>query len=120
MSGACSESHPSRLNKVFQTGRGCVLRCRACGTLELRYGNIVLMLATADLDGFIDKIASYDKAPRLSVDEVHGQPIGREYATFYLGATGVGFTLDREEISELHRLLVGTRLMVDLSARPPG
>lgn len=89
---------------VFETERGRVARCACCGGLEIRFGNAVLALADDDeLTTVLDALVA---------SELPGRG-----ALLRLGDTGCGWAFDAAEVAELHRLVAGARLMLDVSIR---
>jgi len=113
-----------RYAPVFETTRGRVLCCPGCGRLQVRFGNAVLGLDDEELTEFRAAVAAFDR------DAGAAGPHRQDHAVFYAGDTGLGFAFSRAETAELHRLLEGARLLLDLAAvarrplppapRPPG
>ncbi len=110
------ESHRSfagcRYDIVFATEAGTVRRCSQCGALQLRFGNGLLGLAPSDLGHLLKSVAAYDHDGAAAT----GDP--REHAVFHFGDTGIGFRFTRDEVAELHRLLSGTQLLLEMRQAP--
>jgi hypothetical protein len=93
---------------VFETEHGATRRCDCCACLQLRFGNTLLGLQPDDFEQLRAAVAAYDRG---------AAPLGpwpSDHAVIHVGDAGVGFVFSRVEIAELHRLLEGTRLLLDL------
>ncbi len=98
---------------LFESPRGYVRHCRACGAFELRFGNAIVSLTPDDLEILCETVSGYDVA--AAVEEPFGG-VARNYAVIWVGDTGTGFRFGRDEIAELHRLLAGARLFARLAS----
>ena len=92
---------------LFETDRGRVRRCPCCDRLELRFGNALLALAPDDLP---QVLAQLDTAGAAAPPEAPGE------VTLFLGDSGCGWVFAADEAAELHRLLAGAGLLLDLAA----
>ena len=99
---ARSSGHDGRTT-LFETERGRVARCDCCDQLELRFGNALMIFGADDLAVLLDSLVAADVA-----DADGG-------ATLTLGESGCGWVFDAGEVAELHRLVAGTRLLLDLT-----
>ncbi|BAH39842.1 MAG TPA: hypothetical protein DGD08_13160 [Gemmatimonas aurantiaca] len=93
---------------LFESRRGFVRCCRACGAFELRFGNAILSMNAADLSALTDTVAAYDTG------RMRPGSTPSDHAVIWLGHNGAGFRFRREEVAELHRLLAGARLFANL------
>jgi hypothetical protein len=102
-----------RRASLFETVHGHVRRCPCCSLLEVRFGNALLALSADDLPGVLDQLG----AAEAQADERAGleTPAGDE-VTLLLGETGSGWVFSRTEAAELHRLVAGAQLLLDLAA----
>lgn len=114
-------AHPhtgdDRYRPLFETDRGCVLHCDCCGGLQLHFGNAILGLSAPDFDPLRETIRALeqDAGEWSRAVVLPGRTrTGRERATIFVGETGVGFAFDADELTELHRLLEGARLFLEL------
>lgn len=108
-----------RYEPLFETDRGRVLHCDCCGGLQLHFGNAILGLNGTDFDPLRETIRALEED--AARPPATGRPrTGRERATLFVGDTGIGFAFDAGELAELHRLLEGARLFLDLHASPDG
>jgi hypothetical protein len=99
---------------LFETERGRVRRCDCCDTLRVHLGNAVLAVDAEDFAQLLDAVAAFDRG-----DTPLGPwPEGR--ALLHVGDSGVALAFTPGEIAELHRLLAGARLLLDLGSAPPG
>jgi hypothetical protein len=106
-----SDRAPGDALLVFETGNGRVRRCDCCDTLRVHLGNAMLAV---DADGFgqlLENVAAFDRG-----DTPLG-PWPADRALLHVGDSGVALVFTTDEIAELHRLLAGARLMLDLA--PP-
>lgn len=92
---------------VFETEHGATRRCDRCASVQLLFGNALLGLHADDFEELRAVIAAYDRG----VASLGTWPSDR--AVIRVGETGVGLVFSRTEIAELHRLLEGTRLLLD-------
>ena len=118
-------AHPhtgdDRYRPLFETDHGCVLHCDCCGGLQLHFGNAILGLSASDFDPLRQTIAALeqDASRVVAARRSRGRRARRrERATIYVGDTGIGFAFDAGELVELHRLLEGARLFLDLQGSP--
>jgi hypothetical protein len=98
---------------LFETERGRVRRCDCCDTIRVHLGNALLAV---DADGFaqlVDTVAAFDRG-----DTPLG-PWPEGHALVHVGDSGVALAFTPAEVAELHRLLAGARLMLDLGSAPP-
>lgn len=95
---------------LFETARGRVRRCPCCDRLELRFGNALLALAAGELPQVLTALGAADGGPNAPPNP------GPREVTLLLGDGGCGWVFTVDEAAELHRLLAGTRLMLDLAA----
>ena len=102
---------------LFETGRGRLLHCRCCGALQLRFGNAVLGLNAEDFAPFRRTAAELER-DALATDE-RGELHADARAVLYLGESGSGFAFDAGELTELHRLLEGGALLLELEGGTP-
>lgn len=104
------DEHSFQLHEelLFESHRGFVRCCRACGTFELRFGNVVMQLSADDFSLLHSTVAELDQ-PRDS-----DGPTARDHAIIWLGNDGTGFRFTRDEVVELHRLLSGALLLSHL------
>ena len=96
---------------LFETAAGRVRRCDCCDTLRVHLGNAMLAV---DADGFgqlVETVAAFDRG-----DTPLG-PWPEDRALLHVGDSGVALAFTTDEVAELHRLLAGARLMLDLA--PP-
>lgn len=91
---------------LFETARGRVCRCGCCDRLELRFGNALLSLAPDDLSVVLGQLGAAEPGPAAPTREV----------TLFLAESGCGWVFTADEAAELHRLVAGTRLMLDVAA----
>ena len=117
-------AHPhtgdDRYRPLFETDRGCVLHCDCCGGLQLHFGNAILGLGAPDFDPLRETIRTLEQdASEWSAKRAAARG-GRERATIFVGETGIGFAFDADELAELHRLLEGARLFLDLQGSAGG
>ena len=97
---------------LFETERGRVTRCGGCGALELRFGNALLAVRPEELATvLLAALAEAEADARAAA--VHGVPAAG--VTLYLGDSACGWVFDRAESAELHRLVAGARLLLDLA-----
>ncbi|MGV3711200.1 MAG: hypothetical protein ACO1Q7_20435 [Gemmatimonas sp.] len=80
--------------------------------MELRFGNAVIALVDDELDQLLDAVAAFDGSAEGATDH----PM--EHALIYIGNTGNGYRFSRPQITELHRLLVGAQLLLQLKGNP--
>jgi hypothetical protein len=93
-----------RRTPLFETTHGHVRRCDCCGRLELRFGHALLALGEDDLPHVLDQ---------LGVAEA---PAADDEVTLLLGETGSGWVFSGDEAVELHRLVAGARLLLEIAA----
>ena len=125
-----SHTGDDRYEPLFETDHGCVLHCRCCGGLQLHFGNAILGMSAPDFDPFRQTIGTLEQdATRVAAGRPRsarlggpgrGRRVQRERATIFVGDTGVGFAFDAHELGELHRLLEGARLFLDLQGSGGG
>ena len=79
----------------------------------MRFGNALLALSADDLPAVLDQLG----AAEAQADERAGMEatVGEE-VTLLLGDTGSGWVFSRTEAAELHRLVAGAQLLLDLAA----
>ena len=112
-----------RYRPLFETDRGCMLHCDCCGGLQLHFGNAILGLSASDFDPLRETIRALEQdATQWSSGPIPAERprSGRERATIFVGETGIGFAFDADELGELHRLLEGARLFLDLQGSVGG
>jgi len=110
-SAASSDEPPTDPLLLFETGRGRIRRCDCCETIRVHMGNALLEV---DVDGFgelLDSVAAFDRG-----DTPLG-PWPEGHALLHVGDSGVALAFTPAEVAELHRLLAGAQLMLDLA--PP-
>ena len=93
---------------VFETERGRVRRCDCCDTLRVHFGAALMSADPAGFDGLLETVAAFDRG-----DTPLG-PWPEGHALLHVGETGAAFAFTPGEISELHRLLAGAKLMLEL------
>ena len=93
---------------VFETARGRVRRCDCCDTLRVHFGAALMSPDPAGFDGLLATVVAFDRG-----DTPLG-PWPEGHALLHVGETGAAFAFTPVEIAELHRLLAGTKLMLDL------
>ena len=93
---------------VFETGRGRVRACDCCDTLRVHFGTALMSADTAGFAALLDTVAAFDRG-----DTPLG-PWPEGHALLHVGDTGAAFAFTPVEIAELHRLLAGARLMLEL------
>ncbi|MDF1503741.1 hypothetical protein [Roseisolibacter sp. H3M3-2] len=91
-----------RRASLFETAHGHVRTCACCPALEVRFGNALLALGPDDLPHVLDQ---------LEAAESHECDV-----TLLMGETGSGWVFTADEAAELHRLVAGARLMLDVAA----
>ena len=115
-----------RYRPLFETDRGAVLHCDCCGGLQLHFGNAILGFSAGDFDPLRETIQALeqDASEWSRAVVLPGLPgrrrSGRERATIFVGETGIGLAFDADELTELHRLLEGARLFLDLEESAGG
>lgn len=97
-----------RYRTLFETDNGAVRHCGCCGCLQVWFGNAFFALAADELTELRSAIACIDEP------ETTPGPWLLHRVVIPLAATGAGFAFDRVEIAELHRLLVGAELLLDI------
>lgn len=107
-------SGDGRYDVLFETTRGRLTHCRCCGELELRFGNALLALNGSDFDPLRQTVAELE-ADAVAARDRGPLAVGAR-AELRLGDSGVGFAFDAEELVELHRLLEGGALLLELTA----
>lgn len=105
-----SRDHENQYAPLFETENGRVLRCLCCGVLHVRFGNVLLALAFEDFEWLQQTTADLDCHPYLS-DVWRFGP-----GTIRVGDSGVSLILTRDEMVELHQLLAGARLLLDVGS----
>lgn len=110
-----SEHEPS--TTIFETDHGAVRRCQCGGCLLVRYGHCLLSVGVGGLREL--RAAIVGAARETSGRRGSGEPV-----VLYIADTGAGFVFAPDEVGELHRLLDGAQLMLDLAGggerpRPP-
>lgn len=93
---------------VFETARGRVRRCDCCDTLRVHFGASLMSAEPAGFDALLETVAAFDRG------ETPLGPWPEGHALLHVGETGAAFAFTPGEISELHRLLAGARLMLEL------
>lgn len=110
-----------RYEPLFETDRGRVLYCDCCGSLQLHFGNAILGLNATDFDPLRHTIRALEHdALQVGAGGRPRQARARERATLFVGDSGVGFAFDAGELTELHRLLEGARLFLELQGSAGG
>ena len=99
---------------VFETARGRVRRCDCCDTLRVHVGTALMSADPAGFDGLLETVAAFDRG-----DTPLG-PWPEGHALLHVGETGAAFAFTPVEIAELHRLLAGARLMLELGLDDAG
>lgn len=95
---------------LFETEHGRVRRCDCCDTLRIHMGNAMMAAEPEGYAQLLETVAAFDRG-----DTPLGPwPAGR--ALLHLGDSGAAFAFTPAEIAELHRLLAGAQLMLDLGA----
>jgi hypothetical protein len=104
-----------RRASVFETAHGHVRRCPCCSWLEVRFGNALLALDADDLPAVLDQlgVAEAQAGERAGVPTTAAPA---DEVTLLLGDTGSGWVFSRTEAAELHRLVAGAQLLLDLAA----
>ena len=97
-----------RFRTVFETDNGAIRLCDCCGCLQVWFGNAVFALDTDELGELRSTIAAIDNP-----GEQPG-PWKLYRVVIPLASSGAGFAFSRPEIAELHRLLVGAELLLDI------
>lgn len=97
---------------LFETAHGRIDRCACCDRLELRFGNALLALAPAELPEVLLHLGVADGGPAGGL-ATHGR---RREVTLFLGDSGCGWVFSADETAELHRLVAGARLLLDVAA----
>lgn len=107
-----------RRASLFETTHGHVRRCPCCSLLEVRFGNALLALATDDLPHVLDQLGAAESQagehPGAEAPPAAGGAGGE--VTLLLGDSGSGWVFSRAEAAELHRLVAGAQLLLDLAA----
>ena len=111
------EHDDGRYEVAFETEHGRLLHCACCGSLQLRFGNAVLGLNAEDFAPFRETIADLERDALEVAAAGRLAPDAR--AVLYLGDSGTGFAFDAEELIEMHRLLEGAALMLELDGLIP-
>lgn len=100
------EHRPNRT--ILETDRGFVRRCTCCDRIELRFGNALLGLSVDEMECVRSRLVEAELAAGALVSP-------RPSVVLMIGETASGWVFDREEVLELHRLLAGASLMLDLA-----
>lgn len=106
---------------LFETAHGRVRRCPCCDCLELRFGNALLALAVDELPTVLAQLGAAEREPAAGGPA--GGPAtdrGHREVTLFVGDSGCGWVFTADETAELHRLVAGARLMLDLGGPAPG
>lgn len=98
---------------VFETTRGRVRRCDCCSTLRVHFGAALMSADPAGFDGLLETVIGFDRG-----DTPLG-PWPEGHALLHLGETGAAFAFTPAEITELHQLLAGAKLMLELGIGGP-
>ena len=98
---------------LFETEHGRVRRCDCCDTLRVRLGNALLAVDGDDFGQLLGVVAAFDRG------ETPLGPWPEGHALLHVGDSGVALAFTPDEIAELHRLLAGARLLLDLGSAPP-
>lgn len=93
---------------VFETVRGRVRRCDCCDTLRVHFGAALMSADPAGFEGLFETVAAFDRG------ETPLGPWPEGHALLHVGESGAAFAFTPPEIAELHRLLAGARLMLEL------
>ena len=93
---------------LFETERGRVRRCDCCDTLRVHLGNVLMAIEPEAVEGVLETVGAFDRG-----DTPLG-PWPEGHALLHVGDSGAAFALAPFEIAELHRLLAGARLMLEL------
>lgn len=102
-----------RRASLFETVHGHVRRCPCCTQLEVRFGNALLAISADDLPAVLDQLGAAEA--QADVRAGLAAPVGEE-VTLLLGDTGSGWVFSRAEAAELHRLVAGAQLLLDVAA----
>jgi hypothetical protein len=111
--GRAREAAPADPLLVFETAGGRVRRCDCCDTLRVHFGAALLAVDTAGFATLLDTVAAFDRG-----DTPLG-PWPEGHALIHVGETGAAFAFTPAEIADLHRLLSGARLLVELRLPEP-
>jgi hypothetical protein len=106
-----------RYEVAFETEHGRLLHCDCCGSLQLRFGNAVLGMNAEDFSPFRETVADLERDALETAATGRLAPDAR--AVLYLGDSGTGFSFDADELVEMHRLLEGAALMLELDGLIP-
>lgn len=102
---------------VFETPRGCVLRCRCCDRLLVRFGNALLTLDRDELERLRATLRAHHAGP---VRRAPGRPVAEASTSCPLVLqprdVGLAFVFTPDEVAELEVLLEGATLLLDLRA----
>lgn len=95
---------------LFETTHGNVRRCNCCSRLEVRFGNALMALGVDDLPHVLDQLGAAESHVTQPVAEAPGE------VTLLLGESGSGWVFSAEEAVELHQLVAGAQLLLDVAA----
>lgn len=98
---------------VFETAGGRVRRCDCCDTLRVHFGAALMSADPAGFDALLATVVAFDRG-----DTPLG-PWPEGHALLHVGETGAAFAFTPVEIAELHRLLAGAKLMLELGIGGP-
>jgi len=98
---------------LFETRHGRVRRCDCCDTIRVHFRNAALAVGPDDLAQLLDVVSAFDRG------ETPLGPWPEGHALLHVGESGVALAFTPTEVAELHRLLAGARLFLDLGAVPP-
>ena len=105
----CRQPERSRAT-IFETERGTVRQCPGCQGLELRFGNAILGLAADELEIVRTTLV---EAELSAGGSLHHN--GRPAVVLTLGDSASGWVFDRAETVELHRLIAGASLLLEVA-----
>jgi hypothetical protein len=105
------QSHDPSPDLLAASPNGSVTRCRDCGALHLRFGNVVLTLDPSDLDAVVGAVRSSRRTPRRASTAADARTI-----ELHIGETGVGIAFAAAEIDEFESLLMDVTRRLSASA----
>ena len=108
-----------RRASLFETVHGHVRRCPCCRLLEVRFGNALLAVDADDLPDVLDQLVEAESQADARADAGASAPPDAPVSgevTLLLGDSGSGWVFSRAEAAELHRLVAGAQLLLDVAA----